>query len=160
MKLAMEPQSFGNEAGYGEQFPTLVTRTLWAGWIGVLFDEAVEGYCHHYFYGSIIRRAELFNTWWQEHRHEAGVLRQSLFYLVAITSWLTMQGVALSDVTVSNVGRDPMSGSLPRAVFFDTAEWTMLQEERYKLSSGLVRLLEKYDEELLATIRGLRDSGL
>ncbi|CAE7466241.1 unnamed protein product, partial [Symbiodinium natans] len=129
--------------------------TLWAGWIGVLFDEAVEGYCHHYFYGSIIRRAELFNTWWQEHRHEAGVLRQSLFYLVAITSWLTMQGVALSDVTVSNVGRDPMSGSLPRAVFFDTAEWTTLQEERYKLSCGLVRLLEKYDEELLATIRGL-----
>ena len=155
MKLAMEPQSFGNEAGYGEQFPTLVTRTLWAGWIGVLFDEAVEGYCHHYFYGSIIRRAELFNTWWQEHRHEAGVLRQSLFYLVAITSWLTMQGVALSDITVSNVGRDPMSGSLPRAMFFDTAEWTTLQEERYKISCGLVRLLEKYDEELLATIRGL-----
>ena len=155
MKLAMEPQSFGNEAGYGEQFPTLVTRTLWAGWIGVLFDEAVEGYCHHYFYGSIIRRAELFNTWWQEHRHEAGVLRQSLFYLVAITSWLTMQGVALSDITVSNVGRDPMSGSLPRAMFFDTAEWTTLQEERYKISCGLVRLLEKYDEELLATIRAL-----
>ncbi|CAE7569710.1 unnamed protein product [Symbiodinium natans] len=155
MKLAMEPQSFGNEAGYGEQFPTLVTRTLWAGWIGVLFDEAVEGYCHHYFYGSIIRRAELFSTWWQEHRHEAGILRQSLFYLVAITSWLTMQGVALSDVTVSNVGRDPMSGSLPRAVFFDTAEWTTLQEDRYKLSSGLVRLLEQYDEEPLATIRGL-----
>ncbi|CAE7471247.1 unnamed protein product [Symbiodinium natans] len=112
---------------------------LWIGWIGVLFDEAVEGYCHHYFYGSIIRRAELFNTWWQEHRQEAGVLRQSLFYLVAITSWLT----------------NPMSGTLPRAVFFDTAEWSTLQEERYKLSSGLVRLLEKYDEELLATIRGL-----
>ena len=84
-----------------------------------------------------------------------GVLRQSLFYLVAITSWLTMQGVALSDITMSNVGRDPMSGSLPRAVFFDTAEWSTLQEEKYKLSCGLVRILEKYDEELLATIRGL-----
>ncbi|CAE7295568.1 unnamed protein product [Symbiodinium natans] len=129
--------------------------TLWAGWIKVLFDEAVEGHYHHYFYGSIIRRAELFNPWWQEHRQEAGVLRQSLFYLVAITSWLTMQGVALSDITVSNVGRDPMSGSLPRAVFFDTAEWSTLQEEKYKLSCGLVRILEKYDEELLATIRGL-----
>ena len=155
MKLAAEPQSFGNEAGYGEKFPTLVTRTLWAGWIGVLFDEAVEGHCHHYLYGSIIRRAELFNPWLQEHRHETGVLKQSLFYLVALTSWLAMQHIALSDITVSNVGRDPLSREIPRVVFFDTAEWSTTQTEKYKIPCGLVRLLEKYDVELLETIRGL-----
>ena len=74
---------------------------------------------------------------------------QAIFYMMAVTAWLQMEFVELKDISVNNLGKDPLSQEIPRLVFFDTAGWRQRQSSTYCIPDGMHRMLERTRPVLL-----------
>ena len=135
----------------GRKFPTLVENP-WNGNLGLMFDEEVMGSAYHTMYGSIVRKADAFWPWMEENKDNLELSTKAVFYILSVTAWLAMEYVALKDVSINNLGRDPLCPDLPRLVLYDTAGWKTANTSEYWVPDGMVRMLKWYRPELLQRV--------